>query len=140
MFVKQQLFVQRLFRKINRTHAKELASLSNVLLRHYSAEGYIKKYHLVTRPFKGHQSKTVFLKCTQNTTMNAYSFNQNQFIANFNVLSTPLLLRTLQAYSTYILSISSLVSITTSTSSPIFFEKHVPLTHGRYCRHGKQRI
>ena len=95
---------------------------------------------MVTRPFKGHQSKTVFLKCTQNTTMTAYSFNQNQFVANFNVLSTPLLLRTLQANSTYILSISSLVSITTSTSSPIFFEKHVPLTHGRYCRHGKQRI
>ena len=72
--------------------------------------------------------------------MTAYSFNQNQFIANFNVLSTPLLLRTLQAYSTYILSISSLVSITTSTSSPIFFEKHVPLTHVRYWRHGNQRI
>ena len=98
------------------------------------------RYHLVTRPFKGHQSKTVFLKCTQNTTMTAYSFNQNQFIANFNVLSAPLLLRTLQANSTYILSISSLVSITTSTSSPIFFKKHVPLTHVRYCRHGKQRI
>ena len=72
--------------------------------------------------------------------MTAYSFNQNQFIANFNVLSTPLLLRPLQAYSTYILSISSLVSITTSTSSPIFFEKHVPLMHVRYCRHGNQRI
>ena len=72
--------------------------------------------------------------------MTTYSFNQNQFIANFNVLSTPLLLRTLQANATYILSTFSLVSITTSTSSPIFLEKYVPLTHVRYCRHGKQRI